>query len=365
MDLDSVADELYGLPPERFVEARGRQAAAARKAGDRALAGRITALRRPTLSAWASNLLVRSEPDRAAELLRLGESLRRAVQELDRDRMRELGARRNRLVGALSRHVGELSGAAGRPLGESTLREVESTLQAVLADSDAAEQWATGRLARPLTPPVGFTGAAVAGAARRPAPAAGPDDGAGSAAGRDDGGAAEPAKRSPKEPRGVRPAAEPLRELPGKEPRGVRPAAEPLRERPEKEPRQGTARKGRGDERLREQARARRDAEAADRLAHELEDELRRAESEREDAGTRLNQAKEAAAALATQVAEAQERLRTLRERLDEAEAGVDPARAALEAARERVTGARRTAGRARRRAVAAADLADRFDAGS
>ncbi|SDM01985.1 hypothetical protein [Streptomyces wuyuanensis] len=350
MDLDSVADELYRLPPERFVEARGRQAAAARKAGDRALAGRITALRRPTLSAWASNLLVRSEPDRAAELLRLGESLRQAVQELDRDRMRELGARRNRLVGALSRHVGELSGAAGRPLGETTLREIESTLQAVLADSDAAEQWAAGRLARPLTPPVGFTGAAVAGAARRPAPAAGPDDGAGSAAGRDgDGGTllAEPAKRAPKEPRGGRAAAEPRRERPGKE----------QRER--------TARKGRGDEHLREHARARREAEAADRLAHELEDELRRAESEREDAGTRLKQAKEAAAAVATEVAEAQERLRTLRERLDEAEAGVDPARAALETARERVTDARRAARQARRRARTAADLADRFKAGS
>ncbi|WP_432074914.1 hypothetical protein [Streptomyces wuyuanensis] len=350
MDLDSVADELYGLPPERFVEARGRQAAAARQAGERELAGRITALRRPTLSAWASNLLVRSEPDRAAELLRLGESLRRAVQELDRDRIRQLGARRNRLVGALSRHAGELSGAAGRPLGETTLREVESTLQAVLADSDAAEQWATGRLARPLTPPVGFTGAAVAGAARRPAPAAAPDEGEGSPSGRDDGGVAEPpepAKRAPKGPRGRRPAAEARRERPGKEQRGR------------------TAREGRGDERRREHARARRDAEAADRLAHELEDDLRGAEAEREGAGARLKQAKEAAAALATEVAEAQERLRALRERLDEAEAAVDPARAALEAAHERVTEARRTAGQARRRARTAADLADRFEADS
>ncbi|MEU6706017.1 hypothetical protein [Streptomyces wuyuanensis] len=350
MDLDSVADELYGLPPERFVEARGRRAAAARKAGDRALAGRITALRRPTLSAWAGNLLVRSEPDRAAELLRLGEGLRQAVQELDRDRMRELGTRRNRLVGALSRHVGELAGKAGRPLGETTLREVESTLQAVLADSGAAEEWATGRLARPLAPPVGFTGAAVAGAARRPSPAAAPDDGAGSAAGRDDGGGTlppAPAKRAPKEARGGRSAAEPRRERPGKE-QGER-----------------TARKGRGDERPREHARARREAEAAERLAHGLEDGLRRAESEREDAGTRLKQAREAAAALATEVAEAQERLRTLRERLDEAEAGVDPARAALEAARERVTEARRTAGQARRRARTAAELADRLAADS
>lgn len=52
MDLESVADELYGLPPGEFVAARGRHVAAARTAKDPALAKQIAALRKPTLAAW-------------------------------------------------------------------------------------------------------------------------------------------------------------------------------------------------------------------------------------------------------------------------------------------------------------------------
>ncbi|MDQ0938536.1 hypothetical protein [Streptomyces sp. V1I1] len=63
MYLQTIADELYGLYPADFIAARNEHAAAARKAGDRKLAGDIQSLRRPTLSAWASNQLVRRQPD--------------------------------------------------------------------------------------------------------------------------------------------------------------------------------------------------------------------------------------------------------------------------------------------------------------
>ncbi|WP_432171865.1 hypothetical protein [Streptomyces sp. 1222.5] len=56
MDLDAVADELYALAPSVFTAARDESAQAARAAGDRKLAEEIRRLRRPTLSAWASNL---------------------------------------------------------------------------------------------------------------------------------------------------------------------------------------------------------------------------------------------------------------------------------------------------------------------
>ncbi|MGW2561149.1 hypothetical protein ACWCXB_18245 [Streptomyces sp. NPDC001514] len=48
MDLESIAQELYGLPPEEFIDARARRAAAARRANDRSLTNQITALRRPS-----------------------------------------------------------------------------------------------------------------------------------------------------------------------------------------------------------------------------------------------------------------------------------------------------------------------------
>lgn len=304
MDLESVADELYGLPPEDFTDARRRHAAAARASGDRGLATRITSLRRPTLSAWACNLLVRADPDQAAGLLRLGESLRQAHQELDRDQMRELGSRRNRLVGALSRQVRDLAAEAGHPVSESVLREVEATLQAVLADPDAAAEWATGQLARPLSPPVGFTEAALAAAARRPAPAT-----------------------------------------------------------PATAPEAPAARKDGRKAQEKELARARQDAETAEQRAREQEEALREAESEHERAEALLEQAEERAATLAEDVRRAEDRLRAARRELDEARAEEGTARTARDGARKRVSETRRAAGQARRDARSVCDRVEALEA--
>ncbi|WP_240677492.1 DUF2848 family protein [Actinacidiphila soli] len=71
VDEQAVLDELYGLRPDRFTAARTRHATRARQAGDRELGARLTALRRPTLAAWASNQLVRAHPEQVAPILRL------------------------------------------------------------------------------------------------------------------------------------------------------------------------------------------------------------------------------------------------------------------------------------------------------
>ncbi|MFV2116986.1 hypothetical protein ACE14D_00390, partial [Streptomyces sp. Act-28] len=78
MDVESVADELYGLRPAEFTAAREQRAAQARAAGNHQLADRIRALRRPTLAAWASNLLVRSRPDEVRSFLASGDRVRPA-----------------------------------------------------------------------------------------------------------------------------------------------------------------------------------------------------------------------------------------------------------------------------------------------
>ncbi|MBG0853898.1 hypothetical protein I2W78_19125 [Streptomyces spinoverrucosus] len=174
MDFDAVADELYGLRPEHFTTARDRHAAAARKAGDRALAEKIGKLRRPSLSAWASNLLVREQPDQVEPLLNLGEGLRQAHHDLDGAQLRELIRQQRVLISTLSRQAGQLAAQAGRPITPDAQREVESTLQAVLADPDAARQWAAGRLVRPLDAAVGFPAVAQDAVRRAPAVSAAP-----------------------------------------------------------------------------------------------------------------------------------------------------------------------------------------------
>ncbi|HEV7625073.1 MAG TPA: hypothetical protein VGO89_01085, partial [Streptomyces sp.] len=176
MDLDEVAEELYALRPQAFTAARNEQAQRARRDGQRELAEQIRALHRPTLAAWASNLLVREQRETVAPLLRLGTELRGAHRNLDGEELRALSRQQHELVSALTRQAGQLASDAGAPLGPQAQQELAQTLHAVLADPDAAEEWAAGRLSKPLSAPVGFDAAAreaAAAPARRKSSAAG------------------------------------------------------------------------------------------------------------------------------------------------------------------------------------------------
>ncbi|MCC5037139.1 hypothetical protein DMH02_029175 [Streptomyces sp. WAC 00631] len=153
MGVDELAEELYALPPGEFIAARDRAAAAAPR-GER---GAIRALRRPTLAAWAVNLLVREDRSRTELLLRLGAELRTAHQQpAGGGRLRELIGQQRQLVAALARRAGQLTADAGRPVSDAVLREVEDTVHAALADPDTARELARGRLTRAFPPPSGF-----------------------------------------------------------------------------------------------------------------------------------------------------------------------------------------------------------------
>ncbi|MFE6845336.1 hypothetical protein [Streptomyces sp. NPDC057686] len=169
-DVDAVADELYGLVPGRFTQARDERAAGARKAGQAQAARAIAGLRRPTRAAFASNLLVRRRPTEVAAFLELGEALRRAHRSLDGTQLKDLSHRRHVVVAALARTARQLAEEEGQAVGDSAAHEVEQTLHAALADPDAAAQWSSGRLTTALTPPVGFAELSAT-APERPRPA--------------------------------------------------------------------------------------------------------------------------------------------------------------------------------------------------
>jgi hypothetical protein len=140
--VDEIADRLYGLPPEQFIEARD-QAAKDEKLPE------VKQLRRPTLPAWAINLLVREKPDVVEEFLALGEGLRSAQQSLQGDELRRLAAQRQQLVSGLVAQARKLAAAADHPLNSAAQAEVETTLQAGLAEADAADEIRSGRLVKP------------------------------------------------------------------------------------------------------------------------------------------------------------------------------------------------------------------------
>lgn len=166
-DVEAVLDELYTTPPSDFVARRETLAAAAKTAGRADDARRIHAARRPTLAAWAANLLLRSKPEESRQFLELGQALREAYHALDADGLKDLSAQRRRVVSALSRQTAQLAREAGHRLSESVLQDLEATLRAILTDSDAADRWAGGRLVNALTPPSDFR-ASTAPSAERP-----------------------------------------------------------------------------------------------------------------------------------------------------------------------------------------------------
>lgn len=142
MEFEAAADELYAVLPAEFTAARKRLAGELPREDAR----RLTALRRPTVPAWAVNLLVRD--DAVGPLLDLGERMRDAwsgggdLPALDRER--------TTLVRDLVRRARGLAEEAGRPLSDAFADEVEETLRAAIADPEAAEAVRAGRLDHPL-----------------------------------------------------------------------------------------------------------------------------------------------------------------------------------------------------------------------
>ncbi|MDP5185247.1 hypothetical protein QOZ88_21655 [Blastococcus sp. BMG 814] len=149
--LADVADELYGVPPEDFVEVRQTRRKEARAAGDRELAGAIGKLRKPTTAAWVVNTLVRQESAELAQLVELGAGLREAQGDLDGDELRELSQQRRRVVVALTRQARALAQDLGHPVSDAVAGQVQDTLRAAIADEAAGQAVLSGRLLTALS----------------------------------------------------------------------------------------------------------------------------------------------------------------------------------------------------------------------
>lgn len=165
MTLAEVADDLYGLPLDQFTQARNTRA----KEADGPTAARIRALRKPSSTAWVVNQLVRRHRNEVESLLELGQSLRDAQEELDRETLTTLGRQRRKVVAALARRATDVATALGQSVAPATVTEVEQTLQAAMTDPLAGDALRTGRLLRGLAvtgfEPVDLTDAVAAAAA--------------------------------------------------------------------------------------------------------------------------------------------------------------------------------------------------------
>ncbi|HEV7624075.1 MAG TPA: hypothetical protein VGO26_08065, partial [Amnibacterium sp.] len=127
---------------------------------DRDAAAAVGRLAKPTAAASLVDRLVRERPEVVHALLATGAELRRAQEELDAARLKELGVERRQRVTEAVEAVTGLAAARGRPPGPAALDEVAATLTAAVLDDAAAAAVASGRLVRSL-PADGLEGAPV------------------------------------------------------------------------------------------------------------------------------------------------------------------------------------------------------------
>src|SRR4051812_13358983 len=145
-EVEEAADQLYAMDPREFTAARDARAKEVKDAGGKEAAAEIKALRKPTVTAWLANQLVRQHADEVRPLLELGSALRDATATLSGPQLRELSRQRNDVVRALVRQARRLAADSGQAVSEDVARGLEETLNAALADPGQAELLLQGRL---------------------------------------------------------------------------------------------------------------------------------------------------------------------------------------------------------------------------
>jgi hypothetical protein len=148
-------DDLYGLPLERFVPERGALARELRSSGGREEASAVAALRKPSISAWSVNQLVRSQHHAVEDLFAAGDALRDAQSGVlagsaAASALREATERERAAVEALLDKARGLLSSDGHELRPMILDRVAETLHAAALDDDARTLIRDGRLEREL-----------------------------------------------------------------------------------------------------------------------------------------------------------------------------------------------------------------------
>jgi hypothetical protein len=147
------ANDLYGLPLDRFIPERGALAKELRADRQRDEAAEVAKLRKPSVAAWAVNQLVRTQSRQVKALFKAGDQLQRAQADLlagkgDAAKLRAATERERELVDELTAAARGLLSSEGHELTPATLERVSDTLHAAALDDDARGEVKDGCLVR-------------------------------------------------------------------------------------------------------------------------------------------------------------------------------------------------------------------------
>ena len=149
VELLAIADELYGLGLGDFTPARDARAKELKK-GDPDLSAQVKRLRKPSVAAWAVNLLVRREAEQVGQVLGVGAALREAAASLAGEELRALTRQRRQLTAAVTTRARAVAAEAGQRLTDAVADQVEATLTAAIIDEDCARAVRSGLLVAAL-----------------------------------------------------------------------------------------------------------------------------------------------------------------------------------------------------------------------
>jgi hypothetical protein len=159
-DLDAGIERLYRGPLDAFTSARNDLVKQLRKLGGKdgkEDAERVRGLAKPTLSAWAVNVLFERESERMGALLAAGERARAGQREAVSGRGVEalrtsLGEVRG-LIDELRRRGAALLAESGRAVSRTVIERIGTDLQALALSPDAEAAASRHWLDQDLDPP--------------------------------------------------------------------------------------------------------------------------------------------------------------------------------------------------------------------
>jgi hypothetical protein len=151
-ETEEALDRLYAAPPDRFTAERDALAKSLRTS-DKAAAGAVKALRRPTVTAWALNQVARNQPGDLSALFEADAELSRAQREgAGREALAEAARARREIIGRLVGAATRTLTDAGHPDSPTNRDRIAQTLAAVAVDAEGRDALVRGRLTGDLTP---------------------------------------------------------------------------------------------------------------------------------------------------------------------------------------------------------------------
>jgi hypothetical protein len=150
LNIEQELDRLYARPLAEFIGARNELAKTLRISGDRQAAAAVKTLTKPSVTAWAVNVLYHQERQRFDELLEAAAAVRAAL--VGQGNRRKADAERRKELQVLLRRAAKILAAAGHAATPTNRHRISLTLETLASRGPSAEGPRPGRLTRDLEP---------------------------------------------------------------------------------------------------------------------------------------------------------------------------------------------------------------------